>query len=188
MKKVCTKCGEEKELELFVYNKNCNNNREGVCKDCCKVYKNKYYKQNKKRTIELKKKWRKENPIMYKKQMINARKARNFKRSNDDLYRLTSNIRSLIKGSIKRKGKFSKKGTKTREILGCSFEQFKEHLESKFQEGMTWDNHGINGWHIDHIYPVSKARDENHLIELNHYTNLQPLWAKDNLSKGNSID
>ena len=50
---------------------------------------------------------------------------------------------------------------------------------------MSWSNHGE--WHLDHIYPVSLAKDQNHVIELNHYTNFQPLWASDNLSKGNRL-
>jgi hypothetical protein len=57
--------------------------------------------------------------------------------------------------------------------------------EKQFTEGMTWFNHGE--WHIDHIYPVSLATDEHHLKKLNHYTNLQPLWAIDNIKKSNKI-
>lgn len=102
------------------------------------------------------------------------------------MFKLKDNIRTLIRNSFlysKNCGKTSK----TEKILGCSYQEFRRHLESQFQEGMTWDNYGRNGWHIDHIYPVSKASDERHLIELNHYTNLQPLWEKDNISKGNKI-
>jgi hypothetical protein len=71
--------------------------------------------------------------------------------------------------------------------LGCDINFLKEYLESKFEYGMTWENHTLHGWHIDHIYPLGKARDREHLIELMHYTNLQPLWAKDNMSKGAKI-
>ena len=53
--------------------------------------------------------------------------------------------------------------------MGCSYENFKQHLENKFAEGMTWNNHG--DWHMDHIYPVSRAIDEEHLIKLNHMIN-----------------
>lgn len=66
--------------------------------------------------------------------------------------------------------------------LGCSVEQLKKYLESKFQVGMTWDNYGK--WHVDHIKPLSKFDIANYK-EACHYTNLQPLWAKDNIRKGN---
>lgn len=69
------------------------------------------------------------------------------------------------------------------ELIGCSIEQLLEHLESQFQDGMTWDNYGE--WHIDHIKPCAmfdftKEEDQR---ECFHYTNLQPLWAEDNLRK-----
>lgn len=73
--------------------------------------------------------------------------------------------------------------------LGCSIEFFKEYMASKFTEGMSWDNYGKYGWHIDHIFPLSKV-DLSDPIESKkacHYTNLQPLWRKDNISKGNKI-
>ena len=101
----------------------------------------------------------------------------------DSLFKLTCNIRSLIKISIKNKG-YSKK-SKTNKILGCDFEIFKAHLEKQFVKGMNWSNYGK--WHLDHIYPVSLAKDEQHLIKLNHYTNFQPLWAIDNIKKSNKI-
>jgi hypothetical protein len=102
----------------------------------------------------------------------------------DSLFKLSSNIRTLIRMSIKGNG-YTKK-SKTYQILGCSFEEFKQHLESQFTEGMTWDNQGK--WHLDHIYPVSLATDEQHLIKLNHYTNFQPLWAEDNIKKSNKLN
>ena len=79
-----------------------------------------------------------------------------------------------------------KKGYRTREIIGCEYEQLIEHMESQFTDGMSWDNKGE--WHIDHIIPISSAVTEEDVIRLNHYTNLQPLWAKDNLFKGSKLD
>ena len=66
---------------------------------------------------------------------------------------------------------------------GCSFEELKTHLEIQFKEGMCWENHGK--WHIDHKIPLSWAKTEEELKQLCKYTNLQPLWAEDNLSKKN---
>ncbi len=82
-----------------------------------------------------------------------------------------------------------KKTRRTEELLGCTIEKCKIYLESLFKEGMSWDNYGYRGWHIDHIEPCSSFNLTN--IEEQkkcfHYTNLQPLWAKDNLSKGDKL-
>lgn len=78
------------------------------------------------------------------------------------------------------------KESKTIEILGYSSEDLKLHMESLFKEGMSWDNWGE--WHIDHIYPLSKFDKSTPICVVNSLDNLQPLWAEDNLKKGNSID
>ena len=71
-----------------------------------------------------------------------------------------------------------------------SLEDFKKHLESKFKEGMTWDNHTFKGWHIDHIIPCSSfdLTDPKQQEECFHYSNMQPLWWYENLSKGNKVE
>ena len=103
------------------------------------------------------------------------------KRKNDNLFKLTSNIRTLIKYSLKSKG--FKKQSKTENILGCSFEEFKQHLESQFEPWMNWENYGLYngelkyGWDVDHKIPLSLAKNEDEMIKLNHYINLQPLCS-----------
>jgi hypothetical protein len=99
----------------------------------------------------------------------------------EPLFNLKTYIRKRILYSLKNDG-YSKK-EKTEEILGCSIEEFKKYIESKFQSDMNWGNQGK--WHLDHIKPTSLAKDEAEMLELNHYSNFQPLWAHDNLSKGN---
>ena len=86
-------------------------------------------------------------------------------------------FRYWIHNAMKRKGE-----SKTAWIdnVGCTKEEFKAHIESQFVEGMTWDNWTVDGWHIDHIIPLAAAGS-------NHYTNLQPLWWYDNLSKSDKI-
>lgn len=71
--------------------------------------------------------------------------------------------------------------------LGCNYQVFKEHIESQFKDGMSWDNYGK--WHLDHIFPLSIAAKmgDDKLFKCFHYTNLQPLWAIDNIKKGNRI-
>jgi hypothetical protein len=112
-------------------------------------------------------------------------KGKQYRKGNfDESEKLKTNIRSLIYQAMKKGG--YKKGSKTENILGCSFEEFKIHIENKFTRGMTWKNMGK--WHFDHIFPTSKAKNEKHLIELNHYTNFQPLWGVDNIRKGNKLN
>ena len=77
------------------------------------------------------------------------------------------------------------KKNKTFEIVGCTPIELKEHLEKQFVSGMTWENRNL--WHIDHIIPLSSAKTEEELYKLCHYTNLQPLWAEENLKKSNKI-
>jgi len=69
--------------------------------------------------------------------------------------------------------------------LGCNIHTLKQHLELQFKNGMNWDNYG--DWHVDHIIPLASANTEEELIKLFHYTNLQPLWAEENLSKGDKL-
>ena len=77
------------------------------------------------------------------------------------------------------------KTNKTLDLVGCSVEFLREHLERQFKDGMSWDNCG--SWHIDHIIPLSSANNSEEMNKLCHYSNLQPLWAYDNLRKGNKI-
>jgi hypothetical protein len=153
-------------------------------KEYHKEYHKEYQEKNKEKIKELKKKYYQNNKEKNKK-IRNIYQTKYFKKRKiiDPLFRLRCNIASLIKSSITNKG--FKKKTKTCRILGCSYEEFKQHLERQFLKGMSWENKAE--WHLDHIYPVSLAKNEAELIKLNHYTNFQPLWAKDNITKGNKI-
>jgi hypothetical protein len=101
-------------------------------------------------------------------------------------HRLADNLRSRLRKAIKNN---QKTGSAVKN-LGCSIKRLKEYLENKFTEGMTWDNYGLKGWHIDHVKPLSSfdLTKAEELKKAVHYTNLQPLWAKDNLSKGAKYD
>lgn len=102
---------------------------------------------------------------------------------NDELFKLKFNVRNRIRNCIK-KNKW-RKDNKTVDLIGCSFEFLKSYLESQFQVGMSWDNHGEheNNWQIDHIIPLHLAKSEEELKKLCHFTNLQPLWNKDHKIK-----
>lgn len=98
----------------------------------------------------------------------------------DPLFKLRGSLSRLVCNHFKYGG--WGKITKTQALLGCTFEEFAAHLQSKFKEGMTLENHG--DWHIDHIKPCATATSAEELAALFHFTNLQPLWATENLSKG----
>jgi hypothetical protein len=105
------------------------------------------------------------------------------RRRYDPMFAMIDRLRSRIRYAIRNKG--YSKTSKTSEMLGCDWNHLMTHLEEKFVDGMTWGNRHL--WHIDHITPLASATSEEELIKLNHYTNLQPLWAEDNLRKGNRI-
>lgn len=110
------------------------------------------------------------------------------KRKTDLFFRMLCNVRSrfaiLIRGFVKQKRPNVKSFVK---YFGCTAEEFKEYIENKFSAGMTWENHG-KIWHLDHIVPLFLGGgDYELLLKLNHYKNLQPLLAPENLSKGHSI-
>lgn len=106
------------------------------------------------------------------------------KRRQDPKRRLRDNITSLVCNAMSRQG--YTKQSRTQEILGCSYDEFVVWIESQFSEGMTWSNREL--WHIDHRVPISCAENEAEVVFLNHYTNLQPLWARDNQSKFTTVD
>jgi len=110
---------------------------------------------------------------------------RNNKLKTDIQFKLSCILRNRLNTAIKENFKI---GSAVRD-LGCTIDELKIYLESKFQNGMCWSNYGKDGWHIDHIIPLASfdLTDRNQLLEACHYTNLQPLWAKDNLSKGDRI-
>jgi hypothetical protein len=145
-----------------------------------KQYAKEYYNKNKEKISEKMKIYNIDNIQKIKQRQKKYLKKR---REIDTIFKLRCNIGGLIRNSLKNKN--YTKHSKTFEILGCRYQDFKQHLERQFTKGMSWENQGE--WHLDHIYPVSLAKDEAELIKLNHYTNFQPMWASENISKGNKI-
>lgn len=148
--------------------------------------KQKQYYSNNIEKIKLKqKKWYETNKDKHIKQTTKYRKNR---KKIDPLFKLSEGIGSLISNSFKRScnGNY-KKSKKTEQILGCTMEEFIQHIQSLFTEGMTLENHGQGKgkWNIDHIVPLSSAQTEEEIYKLSHYTNLQPLWWEDNMKKFN---
>ena len=101
----------------------------------------------------------------------------------DPFHRLKVRTRIMVLNALTRRG-YSKR-TKTQEVLGCGWQFFLAHIERQFLPGMGWENRHL--WHIDHITPLSAATTEEEVLALNHFTNLRPIWAKDNLQKSDLI-
>lgn len=178
---------KEKAKEYYINNKekilkrvalNYENNKDNKLE-----YQREYYENNKDYISEYKKEYfnkNKEKIRLYKNEYQNKR------RKNDPIFKLKYSISRTIRRSLKCKG--ISKNKKTIEILGCDVEFFKIYIESMFSEKMCWSNYGVV-WDIDHIIPLSSAKNEEDVYRLNHYTNLQPLDSyvnrvikKDNLN------
>jgi hypothetical protein len=101
----------------------------------------------------------------------------------DLLYVATQSAKGIVLGSLRRKG-YTRK-SKTCEILGCSYAEFKLHIEAQFADGMGWHNRSL--WHIDHHIPLASAKNEEDVIRLTHHTNLKPMWSIDNIKKSDKI-
>jgi hypothetical protein len=190
--KICTKC--KFELPLSGFNKDSGNigGLRSACKKCRSAItaqwraKNKEYVNNQAREYKAKnidniraisKK------SQSKKSYKDKRKIRYKNRSIQD--KLKALLRTRVYNALK--GKLKEQSCLV--LLGCTISEFKAHLESLFQSSMSWDNWSLYGWHIDHIIPLSSfdLSNSEELAKACHYTNLQPLWAKDNLSKSNKL-
>lgn len=101
------------------------------------------------------------------------------KRESDPIYRLRESMRHRLYAATKMKG-WSKCGSAAK-VIGCGFEDLMNHIAKQFKQGMEWGNHGK--WEIDHVIPLASATSPERLLELCHYTNLQPLWKTENRQK-----
>lgn len=202
--KICKICNTTEDLIGFRKDRK-------ICNNCLNKEKQKYYFSNLERIKEKRDKYRKTN-----REKINAQKrqhynlnaeriieqnskykknnrskyndSKNNRKKNDPLYKLRITISERIRQALKYHlaGTYKKKDS-TIELLGCSIDELKIHLQNQFKEGMTWQNH--SEWHIDHIIPCAAfdlSKKENCLKCFN-YKNLQPLWAHENLSKSDKI-
>ena len=179
--KICFKCKLEKELLCFSKN---TKRKDGLyiwCKQCSDIAIKKYRLNNKEKLSEYGRRYRKGNQERIAKyQKEYDKKYRKCRLLYDINYKISSYLRRRLNVALKGN---AKSGSAIKD-LGCSIAELKKHLESKFQNGMSWQNYGK--WHIDHIKPLRNFNltSSVEVAIVCHYTNLQPLWAKDNLSKG----
>lgn len=184
--KSCFKCKEEKTIKEFHKNKYKKDGYNSNCKVCRsnehknnKVKRKEYLEKNKQHIRERSKQYYQDNrdwllPIYLENKRIRYKEDKNYK--------LQTNLRNYLNRFLKKGDLIKNKGFL--DYLGCNLETLKTHISSQFKPGMTWENYGINTWHIDHIIPVHLIKSEEDIKIICHYTNLQPLWATDNLSKG----
>ena len=146
-------------------------------KEKLKTYAQKYYEKNKEKVKKITREYRLKNKKRYAEL---ARIWQKKKLKTDPNFKLRKNLRKRIWQELRQKNKIYS----TFKLVGCSVEELWDHLEKKFKPGMTRDNYGL--WHVDHIKPcisfdLTKPKQQKICF---HYTNLQPLWAAENLSKG----
>lgn len=208
--KICVKCRVEKELNEFSNNKSKKDGKCVYCRGCYKAVNKEWRQNNPDRDRQIHKKWKQNNSDKVRKSSLRSyyknhekrkSKSKKYKQENKSIlrikHRLYTNkkyyedmeyrLKILIRGRIWKALKRNSKYSSSLELLGCSISDLKDHLEKQFTKGMSWGNYGQ--WHIDHIKPCSSFdltnSDQQKLCF--HYTNLQPLWAKDNIRKSNKI-
>ncbi|AKQ45822.1 hypothetical protein TH63_09485 [Rufibacter radiotolerans] len=144
---------------------------------------NKYARNNRQKVMEISRRSILKNPERYRK---TKRDYMRKKIETDPGFAMECRLRSRIIHALRGTG--TRKAAKTMELVGCSIEAFKDHVERRFKPGMTWDNRGE--WHIDHIVPCASfdLSDSEQQRVCFHYTNLQPLWGKDNIRKKDRIE
>ena len=215
--KICSKCKQEKLIEEFYKDKTTKDELQSVCKFCttehnikyrkshkeetkeyCRIHKKerneytkKWYIEHKKEKQTYVKEWRKTHQKQIKEQNRNYEKNHKVERREQEVNRRRTDINFRILGILRRRLwnalKGNCKSARTVQLLGCSIEFLKDYLTKKFTTGMSFDNYGK--WHIDHVNPcasfdLSKPCEQQKCF---HYTNLQPLWANENQSKGSKI-
>lgn len=155
------------------------NHKDKIMKDRMK-YKNKRMNYDKKY-----RETHKEEIKTQQKNFIKKSDYYNLKKKKDINFKLACNLRTRLYVSLKNNQKV---GSAVRD-LGCSIPELKIYLESKFQDGMSWENWGVHGWHIDHIIPLDSFNLQNReeFLKACHYTNLQPLWANENIIKSGNL-
>ena len=192
MIKKCTICKKDKDFNEFYKDKRKRDGLTSQCKVCHKEkqtlwnennkeYRKNYYRNNKEKELKRSKKWKLDNREKNLKYLIFYAINR---RNTDPVFKMVDNLRKRINKAIER----NSKSEGTIKLLGCNGIFLKSYLESQFVNGMFWDNYGQ--WHVDHIRPcnsfdLSKPEEQKKCF---HYSNLQPLWAIDNLKKSGRVE
>ena len=178
--KFCSKCKQIKYIDNFYNDKSRKDGKYSWCKDCSKKHVEKYYIENREYKLSYQKQWATDNSIRRRKPHRDWNKQQ---RKINTTFKIVENIRSRLYKAVK--GEI-KNGSAIQD-LGCTIEKFRAYIAKKFKLGMTWENYGE--WHLDHIIPLASfdLTDKEQFLKACHYTNYQPLWAVDNMRKGDKI-
>jgi len=162
-----------------------------------KEHRRAYYEKTKSRVRAQSKAWLENNFERYtvwlaeyrKRPEVIARNRAKFheRKKNNPSFALALTLRCRIRRAIKEQS--GVKAKKSLDLLGCSIEHARKHIEAQFEPGMSWENFGRNGWHLDHVLPCSSfdLRNPKHQQRCFHYSNLRPVWERDNLQKGSMV-
>lgn len=199
--KICSKCNVEKKICEFYKKPKKVGEVRSICKKCMNKSSLDYKRNNVEKIKEKNKKYFEKNRELNKIKCLNYRN-NNLEKSRErykkwrldnkekintynkmPIIRLKNSLRSRINEIMNKKYN----NPRTIDLVGCDYEFLINYIEKKFTEGMSWDNYGYHGWHIDHIIPLSSGKNEEEIKKLFHYTNLQPLWDEDNFRKSDKI-
>lgn len=197
----CNKCLIWKDETHFSKEKRGLNGLYSICHECKQIYRDENkdhskiwhaqnYINNKEEIDAGNRNWRmnnrdKENALNRKYRKLYPERNRQRKnkyyhqKKKDPLYNLKIRLRNRLRGAIENQG--FKKNKVFGQVIGCSYEQLKNHIESQFYNGMTWENRNL--WELDHIIALGLANTEEDIYKLSHYTNIQPLWIEDHKIK-----
>ena len=196
-KKKCNKCLKNKQITEFYKDSSRPDGKSYICKLCDKQKFKKWKDENKEKYKETVNKWKQKNIEKIREQyrknakkyrLNNKEKIRNRKNEyeknkmqNDLCYRNKKLARKRINNALRSKN--TKPNQRTECLIGCSIQEYILYLESKFKDGMTWDNQGQ--WEIDHIIPCCAfdLTKESEQKKCFHYTNIQPLWKNEHKEK-----
>jgi hypothetical protein len=179
---ICSKCKVEKPLSEFHKDRRKKLGIRSSCKVCHNKTAGSYRGRNRDLLNEKQRLYSYENKEQIK-EYFNMYRTKRY--NEDTAFRILECLRGRVRWAINH----GSKSASTVELVGCTVEVLRDHLESQFTEGMTWDNHSYEGWHMDHIRPCASFDMEDPIQQKEcwHYTNLQPLWAFDNMSKGSKV-
>jgi hypothetical protein len=202
--KICFKCKIEKDVLNYHSHKKNKDGLSHICKPCSTQVNKEWRDKNKEKWMEGYKKyasydhvkekqkeyiklyhidWKKNNPSYHNEYQKTLKQKNPLKKLS---HHISTNINNYIKQFVE------SKNNSTLNIIGLkTWDEFRNHIESQFTEGMNWGNYGQGKnnetWHIDHIIPISLAKTEEEVYKLNHYTNLKPMWCSDNIRKSNKL-